>query len=104
MQSRFHAIYISRAWFLAAGVILGFGAHVLQHPAHVSAQGNTLTQAPCNSTVPVSWGKFQGGSSLGLAFEDSAGTVRVIRNPQCLISGTGFGATQLIPDLKIERK
>ena len=38
----------------------------------------------CVSTVPKIWGTFKGGSAQsGLAFEDSAGTLRFLTNIPC---------------------
>jgi hypothetical protein len=44
----------------------------------------------CVSSVPKAWGQFRGGSAqTGLAFEDSAGTLRFVTNVPC-------GATPLV--------
>ena len=44
----------------------------------------------CVSSVPKAWGQFRGGSAqTGLAFEDSAGTIRFVTNVPC-------GATPLV--------
>jgi hypothetical protein len=38
----------------------------------------------CVSSVPKAWGQFEGGSAqTGLAFEDSAGTLRFVTNVPC---------------------
>jgi len=38
----------------------------------------------CAASVPRSWGVFRGGSAQsGLAFEDSAGTLRFVTNIPC---------------------
>jgi hypothetical protein len=38
----------------------------------------------CVATVPKSWGQFRGASTQsGLAFEDSAGTLRFLTNIPC---------------------
>ncbi|HEY2351921.1 MAG TPA: hypothetical protein VGH83_05390 [Candidatus Acidoferrum sp.] len=38
----------------------------------------------CVATIPKSWGAFRGGSTqAGLAFEDSAGTLRFVTNVPC---------------------
>jgi hypothetical protein len=38
----------------------------------------------CVATVPKSWGTYRGGSTqAGLAFEDSAGTLRFLTNIPC---------------------
>jgi hypothetical protein len=38
----------------------------------------------CVATVPKSWGAYKGGSAQsGLAFEDSAGTLRFLTNIPC---------------------
>jgi hypothetical protein len=62
-------------------------------PAKPAAQ---LWTPGCVSSVPRSWGQFKGGSAQsGLAFEDSAGTLRFLTNIPC-------GATPLV-SLEIRR-
>jgi hypothetical protein len=48
----------------------------------------------CYATVPKSWGQFRGGSAqCGLAFEDSAGTLRFLTNIPC--GGTPIVALEI---------
>lgn len=50
-----------------------------------SAEG----MARCNVTVPQSWGEFVGMSdSFGLAFKDSSGTLRFVRQLPCGLEST----------------
>jgi hypothetical protein len=65
----------------------------------ISAKSYAMKAAPppaqmwtpgCVSSVPKAWGQFRGGSAqTGLAFEDSAGTLRFVTNVPC-------GATPLV--------
>ena len=41
--------------------------------------------SPCVVTVPSKWGVFKGLSTYGLAFEDDAGTIRLIDQMPCSI-------------------
>jgi hypothetical protein len=54
-------------------------------------------QPNCVLTVPSGWGEFKGGSRFGLAFEDSAGTLRFINDVGCQITGT-----QPVPVVSVE--
>jgi hypothetical protein len=48
----------------------------------------------CVATVPKSWGTYRGGSAQsGLAFEDSAGTLRFLTNIPC--DGTPLVALEI---------
>jgi hypothetical protein len=48
----------------------------------------------CYATVPKNWGQFRGGSAQsGLAFEDSAGTLRFLTNIPC--GGTPIVALEI---------
>jgi hypothetical protein len=48
----------------------------------------------CVSNVPKSWGAYKGGSAQsGLAFEDSAGTLRFLTNIPC--DGTPLVALEI---------
>jgi hypothetical protein len=45
--------------------------------------------ARCKVTVPQSWGDFIGTSeSFGMAFKDSSGTLRFVRQLPCGLEGT----------------
>jgi hypothetical protein len=49
----------------------------------------------CVATVPKSWGAYKGGSAQsGLAFEDSAGTLRFLTNIPC--DGTPLVALEIL--------
>jgi hypothetical protein len=51
----------------------------------------------CVATVPKSWGAYKGGSAQsGLAFEDSAGTLRFLTNIPC--DGTPAVALEIRKD------
>jgi hypothetical protein len=51
--------------------------------AHAAAQIQ-LFNSGCVSFVPREWGAYRGGSAQsGLAFEDSAGTLRFVTNLPC---------------------
>ena len=39
--------------------------------------------AQCVATVPKEWGEFVGSSSYGVAFKDSAGTLRFVTHFSC---------------------
>ncbi len=77
---------------LTAGISYSSGKH------QVHAAGQLGYGAPCISYVPKDWGEFRGASSYGVEFEDSYGTIRLIKNPPCDISATPR------PDLEIHRK
>jgi len=48
----------------------------------------------CVASVPKSWGAYKGGSAQsGLAFEDSAGTLRFLTNIPC--DGTPLAALEI---------
>jgi hypothetical protein len=53
--------------------------------------------ATCAITVPAEWGEFKGASSFGLVFQDSAGTLRFVRNVGCQIHDT-----QPVPLISLE--
>jgi hypothetical protein len=54
-----------------------YGLKAATPPAQVWSPG-------CVSSVPKAWGQFRGGSAqTGLAFEDSAGTLRFVTNVPC---------------------
>jgi hypothetical protein len=62
------------------------GAMVPQQPM-ANAQKDSL-QPACVLTVPSGWGEFKGAShEFGLAFQDSDGTLRFVRDLTCEQSG-----------------
>ncbi len=68
-----------------AALALG-GAMAPQQPM-ANAQKDTL-QPTCVLTVPSGWGEFRGASrDFGLAFQDSDGTLRFIRDLTCEVPG-----------------
>jgi hypothetical protein len=71
---------------VAIAILALCGAMVPQQPM-ASAQKESV-QATCIMTVPSSWGEFKGASNdFGLAFQDSAGTLRFIHDWACEIPG-----------------
>jgi hypothetical protein len=73
------------------------GTSYLSSKHHIRAAGQAYS-APCLSYIPSDWGQYLGSSSYGVAFEDTAGTIRFVKNPPCDISSTPS------PDLEIHRK
>lgn len=60
------------------------------------------SQQTCTITVPAEWGEYKGASrDFGLAFQDSAGTLRFVRNVGCQIPGT---APVPLVSLEVRRK
>ncbi|HSY58258.1 MAG TPA: hypothetical protein VK795_01795 [Terriglobales bacterium] len=60
------------------------------YPTRAAAPPVQVWSPGCVSSVPKAWGQFKGGSAqTGLAFEDSAGTLRFVTNVPC-------GATPLV--------
>jgi len=54
------------------------------HAATTKKSGPQLWTPGCVATVPKSWGAYKGGSAQsGLAFEDTAGTLRFLTNIPC---------------------
>lgn len=64
------------------GVLSGFG---WMREKRADAQPQLgYGQAACVSSIPRAWGQYRGGSQQsGLAFEDSAGTLRFLTNVPC---------------------
>lgn len=62
---------------------------------------NDTVQPNCIITVPSGWGNFKAASALGLVFEDSAGTLRVVGSTPCQISGT---VSPPVVTLEVRRK
>jgi hypothetical protein len=90
-------IYRSMCLLLVGGI---FGALISDHfhaPA-VHAQDQFSSLAGCISAVPKAWGDFVGASSYGLAFRDSAGTLRFLQHPLC---GSSLSITT-VPDSAID--
>jgi hypothetical protein len=53
-----------------------------------------LWSASCVATIPKSWGQFKGGNSqTGIAFEDTAGTLRFVTNIRSWLSKFGARTT-----------
>lgn len=71
---------------VAIAVLVVGGAMAPQQPT-ANAQKESV-QPTCILTVPSAWGEFKGASKdFGLAFQDSAGTLRFIRDLACEIPG-----------------
>ena len=69
-----------------AALVLG-GAMFAPRQQMANAQKDPL-QPACVLAVPSGWGEFKGASrDFGLAFQDSAGTLRFIRDLACESSG-----------------
>jgi hypothetical protein len=72
--------------FRMAIAILSLVAMATQQPM-ATEQKDTL-QPTCVLTVPSRWGEFKGASrDFGLAFQDSDGTLRFIRDLACEVQG-----------------
>ena len=76
-----------RATLILTTVAAIFGSVVKLYPNNHVAAHTRLPQfvdSACYATVPKNWGQFRGGSAQsGLAFEDSAGTLRFLTNIPC---------------------
>jgi hypothetical protein len=81
---------------LALIVVLTIGSAAGLREATPTPQRDSV-QPNCVLTVPPGWGEFKGGSRFGLAFEDSAGTLRFINDVGCQIAGT-----QPVPVVSLE--
>ena len=84
---------------LTTALIAGLFLMVPQYPT--AATQNDFVQPNCIVTIPSRWGEFKSASAAGLVFEDSAGTLRVVGNTPCQISGT---ANAPIVALEVRRK
>ncbi len=74
------ALLVALLMFLASG---GYFLGMRATPA--AAQG----MARCKVSVPQSWGEYVGTSdSYGLAFKDSSGTLRFVRQLPCGLDST----------------
>jgi hypothetical protein len=89
---------------LLLGVAIGFFGGRFWTISPVHAQGQSSETGLCTTTVPKSWGDFRGASAYGLAFEDDAGTVRLMRNPSCDSGISSAASGYPTVDLKVERK
>ena len=89
----------------AIGVFVGQASH--PHQA-VHAEGNQSDRftgvTNCVTSVPKSWGDFKGGSTYGLAFQDSNGVVRFILHPSCGSINSPAEPPVSPIDLKIDRQ
>jgi len=85
----------------AIGVFVGQASHPRQE---VHAQDHFTGVTNCVTAVPKSWGDFKGGSTYGLAFQDSAGVVRFILHPSCGSVNSPAEPPVSPIDLKIERE
>jgi hypothetical protein len=88
---------------LAAGV---FGASRHTPVVHAQSSANSMGSniSGCRTVVPKEWGKYQGSSLFGLAFEDEKGTLRFISHPNCGgISESQETVAASIADLSIIR-
>lgn len=76
-----------KSLFRVAIAVLALGAAMAPQQPMADAQKESV-QPTCIITVPLSWGEFKGASNdLGLAFQDSAGTLRFIRDSGCEMPG-----------------
>jgi len=80
---------------IAAVVILVFILKIrVSRSAEPHPQLPQFGDSACYAAVPKSWGQFRGGSAQsGLAFEDSAGTLRFLTNIPC--GGTPIVALEI---------
>ena len=75
-----------KTFFRVTIAVLVLGALTWQRPT-ATAQKESI-QPTCVLTVPSGWGEFEGAShDFGLAFQDSEGTLRFVRDLGCEISG-----------------
>ena len=98
-------IAIAKVSTLLLAGITGAFLNQWSHPSQaVSAQEQFSGVTNCVTAVPKSWGDFKGGSTYGLAFQDSNGVVRFIQHPSC--GSVNSPAEPPIPpiDLEIKRK
>ena len=73
----------ARNLFLVLLTLLAFVSWKL-FGATPKAAGAQVWTPGCVASVPRSWGAYKGGSAQsGLAFEDSAGTLRFLTNVPC---------------------
>ena len=78
--------------FVAVGLIAIGGCFLGANDTPASAQA----MARCKVSVPESWGEFVGASdSYGLAFKDSSGTLRFVRQLPCGLESTPSVAVEV---------
>ena len=82
-----------------SGVLCGnLRGHIVQ------AQTNTNISG-CKTLVPKSWGKYEGSSLFGLAFEDDKGVLRFVGHPNCGgLSESSDNVASSMADLTIVRQ
>ena len=106
MQKLLHLL--ANSSIIALAVMFGmFLGRTRNPPSSVHAQENRVPgSSPCTAIVPSSWGDFKGGSSYGLAFQDTQGKIRFVLNPPC--GGAIVNTTQEPPtayeSLEIHRR
>ena len=87
------------------GVFVGQASHPRQAVHAEDYQADHFTGVTnCVTAVPKSWGDFKGGSTYGLAFQDSNGVVRFILHPSCGSVNSPAEPPVSPIDLKIERE
>lgn len=72
----------------------------------VHAQDKVFGSSTCTAIVPSALGEFKGGSSYGLAFQDSQGVIRFVLNPPCggaVVNGYQQAANAYVA-LEIQRR
>jgi hypothetical protein len=83
---RRHAVKKSAAILILVVMALAMVA-LISLKVYAAAPGKPVPQVwnpGCVASVPRAWGTFKGGSAQsGLAFEDSAGTLRFLTNIPC---------------------
>lgn len=78
--------------FAAVGLVAIGGCLLGANDTSASAQA----MARCKVSVPQSWGEFVGVSdSYGLAFKDSSGTLRFVRQLPCGLESTPSVAVEV---------
>jgi hypothetical protein len=82
---------------LLRGVIAITALVVLVPQLPIATAQSDSGPSTCVATVPAGWGEFKGASEFGLAFQDSSGTLRFVRNTICQVSGT-----QVVPVVSLE--
>jgi hypothetical protein len=97
------------AEFLIITLAVFFGMFLgrMRNPqSTVYAQDKVFGSSTCTAIVPSSLGEFKGGSSYGLAFQDSQGVIRFVLNPPCggaIVNGYQQAANAYVA-LEIQRK
>jgi len=74
----------TRRLLIVAVLFLAASNWFYAHRARAAAAPQVIGPAGCVSFVPREWGEYKGGSEKsGLAFQDSAGTLRFVTNVPC---------------------